>query len=223
MKFFILGMVTGSLISGGLYFFSLTKSTQSSTADAALMLGSQQNCFNEKTMTDAVIASNSNDTKTLDTTSQTSPPDNSQTNQISSYFLSAEAFTDGHADLDEIKGLLAQNPNADLAKIAAQAFDKEATDPDWASAQQLNINDFFRTSDTLQEIIPQDIICKTNRCRIALPITDDAHAEEVARILAKALSHNTANIPSKIILERDEQNSVLNAYLFRHTESSFFH
>lgn len=120
------------------------------------------------------------------------------------------------AKLQEFDNFLA---NGDSISVLKTSFDKEAVDSSWANIHQQKLEDFFKKSFT--DVFPQYIECRSKRCKITVPVSDQKQFSELSQTLIQNTLNNKNGIAKKIVIEPTENNGTLSFYLARNEEISF--
>jgi hypothetical protein len=95
-------------------------------------------------------------------------------------------------------------------------FVNEEVDSSWASMNQRQLETFFKESFT--DVLPQYIECRSTRCRITVPVSDQKKVAELAQTLMQGIFNNEKGIAKKIAIEPTANDGTLNFYLARNDE-----
>lgn len=99
------------------------------------------------------------------------------------------------------------------------SFDNEIIDSSWANIYQHELEDFLKKSFT--DVIPQYIECRSKRCKITVPVSDQQRFSELSQELIQKILNNKDGISKKIMIEPTENDGTLSFYLTRNDEVSF--
>lgn len=78
-----------------------------------------------------------------------------------------------------------------LEKDMEDKFQAEAIDYNWAPDYQETLSELFTQDNSLRETLPETIECKTHRCQIKIPITDNDQANQITAAVSSALQANS--------------------------------
>lgn len=109
--------------------------------------------------------------------------------------------------------------NGDKAFTALQtSFNNEPVDASWATENQRQLESFFKKSFT--NVYPQYIECRSQRCRITIPVFDHKQVSELSQTIMQGIFKNEDGIAKKIIIEPTTNDGTLNFYLAKNDEVS---
>ncbi|GGY61053.1 hypothetical protein GCM10011613_00500 [Cellvibrio zantedeschiae] len=92
-------------------------------------------------------------------------------------------------------------------------FANESVDSSWANPYQHQLENFF--TESFADIHPQYIECRSTRCRITIPASDQKKSSELSQTLTQGIFNNNAGITKKIFIEPTTNDGTLNFYLAR--------
>jgi len=113
------------------------------------------------------------------------------------------------------------NPGVDLSITAKSYFEREPVDNLWAPEYQLKLDNFFRHSPSLTELVPQQIDCRSLRCRVSIVAVSPEQSNQFSQIIMDSVLANDAGISKKLMLEHDNTAGLLNVYLVRADSVNF--
>ena len=130
----------------------------------------------------------------------------------------ATESTNIQAKIQQFNNFLASDDSMTVLKTS---FANEVVDNSWANTHQHKIEAFFKKSFT--NVFPQYIECRSKRCKITVPVSDQKMFSELSQELVKNTLNNTDGIAKQIVIEPTENDGTLSFYLARNDEVSFLH
>ena len=118
--------------------------------------------------------------------------------------------------IQQFDNFLASN---DSMTVLKNSFANEAVDSSWANTHQRELEAFFKKSFT--NVFPQYIECRSKRCKITIPVSDQKMFSELSQELIKNTLNNNDGIAKQIVIEPTENDGTLSFYLARNDEVSF--
>lgn len=113
--------------------------------------------------------------------------------------------------------------NISMEKDLENKFNAEAVDYEWAADYQEKISTLFANTNTLQEITPELIECKTHKCQIKIRITDNTQANHFTNAFSTAIDANTLNIQkTDVIAAPDFSQGFLNLYIAKNNHIKIY-
>lgn len=109
--------------------------------------------------------------------------------------------------------------SGDSMSVLKTSFANEVVDSSWANNHQHELEAFFKKSFT--DVFPQYIECRSKRCKITVPVSDQKKFAELSQALIQNTLNNNDGIAKKIVIEPTENDGTLNFYLARNDEISF--
>lgn len=119
-------------------------------------------------------------------------------------------------NMQEFNNFLA---SSDSITVLKTSFANEMVDSSWAGVHQRALEDFFKKSFT--DVFPQYIECRSKRCKITVPVSDQEKFSTLSHELTQHILNNKDGIAKKIVIEPTENNGTLNFYLSRNDEVNF--
>lgn len=109
--------------------------------------------------------------------------------------------------------------SGDSMSVLKTSFANEVVDSSWANNHQHELEAFFKKSFT--DVFPQYIECRSKRCKITVPVSDQKKFAELSQELIQNTLNNNDGIAKKIVIEPTENDGTLSFYLARNDEISF--
>ena len=119
-------------------------------------------------------------------------------------------------NIQEFNNFLGSDDSMDALKTS---FANETIDSSWANNYQHELEAFFKNSFT--EVFPQYIECRSNRCKVTIPVADQGKFSQLSQELTQVILNNKNGIAKKIVIEPTENDGTLNFYLARNDEVNF--
>jgi hypothetical protein len=197
----------------GSYFPYLSPSPAGSSSFKPLpitILDVPQNFASDKTGAQTNAASRIQTQVQLSNSAENNLPatDNETENNQPILFNSTES-------LGRISNTIEQNPELDLASELLTRFEREEVDVAWAYQQEIVVRDLFLDHPALADISPNSIECKTNRCRIQLPLVNIIDGNGISMAISSAISSSPEFSKYSIAAGFNYERAVLDIYLPR--------
>lgn len=119
-------------------------------------------------------------------------------------------------NIQEFNNFLASDDSITVLKTS---FANEVVDSSWANIHQRELEEFFKNSFT--DVFPQYIECRSKRCKITVPASDQEKFSALSHELTQNILNNKDGIAKIIVIEPTENNGTLNFYLSRNDEVNF--
>lgn len=120
--------------------------------------------------------------------------------------------------LGRISNTIEQNPALDLVSELLTRFEQEEVDVAWAYQQEIVVRDFFLDHPALAGVSPNSIECKTNRCRIQLPLVNIEDGNEISAAISSAISSSPEFSKYSIAAGFNYERALLEIYLPRNAD-----
>lgn len=89
---------------------------------------------------------------------------------------------------------------ADIGNDVSNKFNRESIDYSWASGHETKLAAMFTESETLSEFVPEDISCKTTRCRVTVPAHNHEKSNQIMQHITHAMEKNTLGLEQTTVL-----------------------
>ncbi len=111
------------------------------------------------------------------------------------------------------------NTRADSALFADMAtpFSDEAIDLDWAKGQEEIISAAF-DSESLNQLVPESILCKSTRCQIRIPSADPGDASAISVKVSTAITSIPRLSQTRITSRFNPESSAVELLFFRNND-----
>mgnify|MGYP001553720103 CR=1 FL=1 len=119
-------------------------------------------------------------------------------------------------NIQEFNNFLASDDSITALKTS---FANEVVDSSWATIHQRELEGFFKKSFT--DVFPQYIECRSKRCKIIVPVSDQENFSALSQALTQNILNNKDGIAKKIVIEPTGNDGTLNFYLSRNDEVNF--
>ena len=107
-----------------------------------------------------------------------------------------------------------QEKNQTMLSDLSEKFSLEAVDYSWAPDYQRKITHIFGDTDYLKNVSPSAIECRTHKCQIKIPITDNDEANKLTQAFATALETNKHDVAkTEVIATPDFAQGLLTLYI----------
>jgi len=112
-----------------------------------------------------------------------------------------------------------ENPSYRLADDLEQQFTLQPVDIHWADEYENRLSDVFLSTDDMRHFYPDNIECKSDRCKLQIRVADTVEGSQVASRFAELLIAQQDQFPSsRFMTSLDETLGVMNVYLVRSDE-----
>lgn len=124
------------------------------------------------------------------------------------------------ADLSEkLAKKMQQSPGYHLNADLAEQFSQEPIDSDWALQHESKLHDFINSQEKLRNITPESITCRTEKCRIRVPIANLSEANETAMTLVNSLNaNNDISSARRALSAIDTKQGIVDIYIAKNAE-----
>lgn len=89
---------------------------------------------------------------------------------------------------------------ADIDRDLSNKFAKEDIDYAWASSHEIKLAELFTENEQLTEFVPENISCKTTRCRVTVPTHSHEQSNQIMEKISLALKKNTVGLAQTMVL-----------------------
>lgn len=121
-------------------------------------------------------------------------------------------------ELIEFQQFISTLPDNNILQHVNTIYQNEEIDQSWSSDYELFIDDYFRNTAKLKNIIPTSIECKTSFCKVSIPVMDNHEQFITATQISEALQQDNNIIQSHAIF--DSTATHLNIFIPK--SNSFF-
>ncbi len=99
----------------------------------------------------------------------------------------------------------------------ATSFNDEVIDLDWAEGQEELIASAF-DSESLNQVVPESILCRNTRCQIRIPSIDSDEASTTSLKVSTAMASISRLSQTRITSRFNQESSMVELYFFRENE-----
>lgn len=112
---------------------------------------------------------------------------------------------------------------ADIDRNLSNTFAAEAVDYPWAGDHEIKLGRLFAENEKLAEFVPENISCKTTRCRVTVPTRNYEESNQVMENVAQALVKNAVGLAQTTVLTvPDPATGFVDFYIARDSDARLY-
>jgi hypothetical protein len=113
--------------------------------------------------------------------------------------------------------------DSSLLQDMEKKFTEEPINTEWSDTHAEKLQLLFRTDTSLSRIYPETIQCKSDRCKISIPVSSTDEANTISETFMKALNDKHSSINNSVVITtQDDAKAMMNLYVARNAEINLF-